>query len=219
MPDDAPFNPCADRHDETRSAIEAQVLGHGLEVQTLPDCAGLRLWLLRGDVDLNAKCNELLNASRLPFWAFCWGAGQALARLLQREPERVRGKCVVDFGAGSGVAAIAAALAGAARVIAVDSDPRARSMCLANAELNRVQIEVQSELPVHWDVLLATDVLYENSNLAYLEQLARSGRTVLISDPVREGTPSPRCQPFQTLQARTFPDVDYPHHHVHLYQL
>jgi predicted nicotinamide N-methyase len=219
MPDDAPFNSRADRHAETCSAIEAQVLGHGLEVQTLPGCAGLRLWLLRGDVDLNAKCNELLNAVRLPFWAFCWGAGQALARLLQQEPDRVRGKCVVDFGAGSGVAAIAAAIAGASRVIAVDSDPRARSMCLANAELNRVRIEVQSELPIEWDVLLATDVLYENSNLAYLEQLARNGRTVLISDPGRAGTPQPRCQPFQTLEARTFPDVDYPHQHVQLYQL
>jgi predicted nicotinamide N-methyase len=219
MPDDAPFNPPAAHHAEASSTIEAQVLGHGLEVQTLPDCAGLRLWLLRRDVDLNAKCNELLNASRLPFWAFCWGAGQALARLLQREPERVRGKCVIDFGAGSGVAAIAAALAGAARVIAVDADPRARSMCLANAELNRVQIEVQPNLPVQWDVLLASDVLYENSNLAYLEQLARNGRTVLISDPVREGTASPRCQPFQTLHARTFPDVDHPHRDVHLYQL
>jgi predicted nicotinamide N-methyase len=219
MSDHAPFHSRTDRHAETRSAIEARVLGHGLEVQTLPDCDGLRLWLLRGDVDLNARCNELLDAARLPFWAFCWGAGQALARLLRREPERVRGKCVVDFGAGSGIAAIAAALAGAERVIAVDADPRARSMCLANAELNRVQIEVQAELPVQWDVLLATDVLYENANLAYLEQLARSGRTVLVSDPVREGTPSPRCQPFQTLQARTFPDVDYPHHHVHLYQL
>jgi len=219
MPDDAPFNPLADRYAETHSAIEARVLGHGLEVQTLPDCGGLRLWLLRGDVDLNTKCNELLNATRLPFWAFCWGAGQALARLLLREPERVRGKCVVDFGAGSGVAAIAAARAGAARVIAIDADPRAREMCLANAELNRVQVEVQSELPFEWDVLLATDVLYENSNLAYLEQLARSGKTVLIGDPVRAGTPSPRCEPFQTLQARTFPDVDYPHQRVHLYQL
>jgi predicted nicotinamide N-methyase len=209
--------------DETRRAGDGQgvahVLGQGLRIQKLPLCPELRLWLLGGDVDLNSKCNELLAAARLPFWAFCWGAGQALARHLLDHPEVVRGKRVVDLGTGCGVAAIAAARAGASHVVAVDSDPRALSMCVANAELNRVRVEVEAALTSQWDVLLATDILYESANLALLERLVTEARTILISDPGRAGTPSPRCAPFKTIEAQTVPDVDYPHRHVHLYEL
>ncbi|MBV9378579.1 MAG: methyltransferase, partial [Alphaproteobacteria bacterium] len=47
-----------------------------------------------------------------PFWAFAWVGGQALARYLLDDPERVAGRFVLDFGAGSGLVAIAAAKAG-----------------------------------------------------------------------------------------------------------
>ena len=43
-----------------------------------------------------------------PFWAFAWAGGQALARYLLDHPDEVRGRRVVDFGAGCGVAGIAA---------------------------------------------------------------------------------------------------------------
>ena len=49
-----------------------------------------------------------------PFWAFAWAGGQALARYLLDHPEMVAGRSVLDFGAGSGLVAIAAAKAGAA---------------------------------------------------------------------------------------------------------
>lgn len=57
------------------------------------------------------------------YWSFCWASGQVLARWLLRHPERVAGQTVLDFGTGSGVVAVAAAKAGAARVIACDLDP------------------------------------------------------------------------------------------------
>ena len=49
-----------------------------------------------------------------PFWAFAWAGGQALARYLIDNPALVRGKRALDFASGSGLVAIAAALAGAA---------------------------------------------------------------------------------------------------------
>jgi predicted nicotinamide N-methyase len=48
-----------------------------------------------------------------PFWAFAWPGGQALARAVLDEPARVAGRRVLDFAAGCGIAAIAAARAGA----------------------------------------------------------------------------------------------------------
>jgi predicted nicotinamide N-methyase len=47
-----------------------------------------------------------------PFWAFPWAGGQALARYLLDHPGQVRGRTVLDFAAGSGLVAIAAARAG-----------------------------------------------------------------------------------------------------------
>src|SRR5204863_6821379 len=58
-----------------------------------------------------------------PFWAFAWAGGQALARYLLDNPGVVAGKAVLDFASGSGLVAIAAARAGATRVLAADIDP------------------------------------------------------------------------------------------------
>ena len=58
-----------------------------------------------------------------PYWAFAWAGGQALARYVLDHPDLVAGKRVLDFGAGSGLVALAAAKAGAAHVIAADIDP------------------------------------------------------------------------------------------------
>src|SRR6266566_4304310 len=57
-----------------------------------------------------------------PYWAFAWAGGQALARYLLDHPEMVAGRAVLDFGAGSGLVAIAAAKAGALSVFAAEID-------------------------------------------------------------------------------------------------
>jgi predicted nicotinamide N-methyase len=186
------------------------VLGSALAVRELPLCPELRLWLLHDGVDLDARADELLHGGPAPYWAFCWGAGQALARYLIDHPQLVRGKRVVDFGAGSGVAGIAAALAGASRVTAVDIDPTALRVAECNAQLNGVTIDSASAVPDDWQVLLASDVLYETGNEHWLLTAAASGREVLLSDPLRHGTPRPGLAVVCEYAVRTLPDVDYP---------
>jgi predicted nicotinamide N-methyase len=188
------------------------VLGGALELRTLPLCPELRLWLLHDDVDLNASVPELLSGAGAPYWAFCWGAGQALARYVLDHPDVVRDQHVVDFGAGSGVAGIAALLAGAASVTAVDIDPTALRMAVCNAEENGVSLATTDQMPDAWDVLLASDVLYESQNEHWLARAADSGREVLLSDPMRHGTARPGTElPVVAEYAvRTIPDVDYP---------
>ena len=80
-----------------------------------------------------------------PYWAFAWAGGQILARHLLDHPEIVAGRRVLDLASGSGLVAIAAALAGAAEVTAVDVDPFAGAAIALNAALNRVVIEVRIE--------------------------------------------------------------------------
>ena len=46
-----------------------------------------------------------------PYWAYPWAGGAALARYILDRPQSVRGRRVLDLGAGSGLVAIAAAKA------------------------------------------------------------------------------------------------------------
>jgi predicted nicotinamide N-methyase len=205
------------------------VFGHSLSVQALPRCPEIRLWLLDGQVDLNAQIDPIFKGADIPFWAFCWGAGQALARYIIDHPYTVAGKRVVDFGAGSGVAAIAAARSGALRVHAVDTDQTAQRMALENARLNRVSIEVSGRLPDSWDLLLASDVMYEEQTCRWLLNLAARGRQIMISNPERKDMPrlerllaedEHRSLPLARLcrvESPAFPDVDYPTRQVAIY--
>src|SRR5215475_3641576 len=89
-------------------------------LMTPPLVPEIKLHLATEVVPLWRKTEEELHQIGVPppYWAFAWAGGQALARYLLDHPEMVRGKKVLDFGAGSGLVALAAAKAGAAHVLA-----------------------------------------------------------------------------------------------------
>ncbi|MDD7936958.1 50S ribosomal protein L11 methyltransferase [Actinomycetospora lutea] len=136
-----------------------------------------------------------------PFWAFAWVGGQALARHVLDHPELVRGRRVLDLASGSGLVAIAAARAGAAAVIASDTDARSRAAISLNAADNDVEIAVvgdvldaDEELDV--DVVLAGDVFYEQPMARHVERFcdeaSAAGVDVVVGDPGREYLPRRR---------------------------
>jgi predicted nicotinamide N-methyase len=134
-----------------------------------------------------------------PYWAFAWAGGQALARFLLDHPERVAGRSVLDFGAGSGLVAIAAAKAGAASVLAAEIDDFAAAAIAANAALNDVSIlvtmaDVLDTVVPQWEIVTAGDVCYEQPMAervtAWLRGLAARGVLVLLGDPGRAYLPS-----------------------------
>ncbi|HIF99326.1 MAG TPA: methyltransferase [Myxococcales bacterium] len=196
-----------------------RAFAQSLEYQRPPLCPELGLWLLGDQVDLESTCLGLGQLHAPPFWAFCWGSGQAMARFLLDQPEWVRGRRVVDFGTGSGVAAIAAGLAGADSVMGVDSDPEARVAAARNAASNEVELVTSGALPEEWDVLLACDVLYQPSQWARLQSLAQGGRPVLVSDPERPSSPRFEIAPQARYAVRTLPDVDSPAKSAAVFQL
>jgi predicted nicotinamide N-methyase len=138
------------------------------------------------------------NALPPPFWAFAWAGGQALARYLLDNPEVVAGREVLDFGAGSGLVAIAAAKAGAARVTAAEIDQFAAAAIAANAAINGVAIEViTADLSDgdkrFWKLVTAGDICYEQPMaeraMRWLRRLAGRGSMVLLGDPGRAHLP------------------------------
>ncbi|MDE2579046.1 MAG: methyltransferase [Hyphomicrobiales bacterium] len=138
-----------------------------------------------------------------PFWAFAWAGGQALARYILDRPDLVAGKRVLDFAAGSGLVAIAAAKGGARTVAANEIDDFALSAIALNAEANGVRVSPRGGDLVGtdngWDVVFAGDVSYERDMAArvtdWLERLARRGATVLVGDPGRSYLARERLEP------------------------
>jgi len=138
-----------------------------------------------------------------PFWAFVWAGGQALARYVLDHPELVAGKRVHDLATGSGVAAIAAARAGAAEVSVSDVDPAAVAAAMRNAAANGVEID---EGEPAGDVILAGDVFYSPTVAPQMTARLRSARResadVLVGDPGRGYFPE---RLFQQLTAYVVP--------------
>ena len=133
-----------------------------------------------------------------PYWAFAWPGGQALARHVLDNPGVVRGRSVLDFAAGSGLAGIATIVAGAASVTAADIDRFAEAAIALNAAANGVTIDVVGDDPIdrpsRWDVVLAGDVCYgqpmAGRATTWLRRLAAAGTEVLLGDPGRSYRPA-----------------------------
>jgi predicted nicotinamide N-methyase len=136
-----------------------------------------------------------------PFWAFPWAGGQALARYVLDHPGPVAGRRVLDLASGSGLVAVAAALAGAARVTANEIDGYALAAIALNASANRVRVEVRAGDLLDGDagdaeVVLAGDVFYSRDFgarvLGFLDRARARGALVLVGDPGRAYLPRHR---------------------------
>jgi len=129
-----------------------------------------------------------------PFWAFAWAGGQALARYVLDHPDEVAGQPVIDFATGSGLVAIAAMKAGAARVVGADIDVFCRAAVALNADANDVAVafterDLLNTPPPRSGVITAGDICYEKPMtervLAWLRASHDAGARVLIGDPGR----------------------------------
>ena len=176
------------------------------EVQTHPFVPEVRLRLASDSFALWEEVGEAMGRGELapPFWASAWPGGLALARYLLQHPEIVLGRTVIDVATGSGVVAIAAALAGARPVTAYDIDERAVQAARTNARLNRVRItvsrgDVRTISAPSGALVTAGDVFYDRlTSAAMLEgltALADAGAEVLVGDPYRSYLPQDRLEP------------------------
>jgi predicted nicotinamide N-methyase len=145
-----------------------------------------------------------------PFWAFAWPGGQALARHVLDHPQLVTGRRVLDFAAGCGIAAIACALAGAARVEAAEIDPLAVAAIGLNAATNKARVEAEAadlvESACRWDLILCGDVCYEASMTAHILPWLRemaSRAEVWVADPGRAYLPAEGLVPFAAYRVAT----------------
>ena len=188
------------------------------EIASPPACPEIKLWTATEVTPLWEATEIALLRANLPppYWAFCWAGGQALTRWVLDHPELVAGKRILDFAAGSGVTAVAAALAGAASVEAAEIDAMACHAIRMNAELNGVTVVTLDEdvvgTPCRWDVVVAGDVCYEAPMTAHiwpwLKRLAAEGATVVMADPGRAYLPKTGLMRVGQYTVRTSLDLE-----------
>jgi predicted nicotinamide N-methyase len=148
-----------------------------------------------------------------PFWAFAWPGGQALARYVLDHADLVAGRTVLDLGSGSGLVAIAAAMADAAEVLASEIDTLAVAAISLNARANGVPAptilgDVLDGDGEGAEVVLAGDVWYSRPLaervLAFIERARARGASVLVGDIGRAFLPRDR---FRVLETRDVPVI------------
>ena len=137
---DAVLRPGAKIARLTRMDDPPQFIRANTKLLPVPLVPEIRLHLAEESLPIWQKTEEELGEMNVPppYWAFAWAGGQALARYLLDNPALVAGRRVLDLGSGSGLVAIAAVKAGAARVLAADIDALALAAIGLNAAANAV---------------------------------------------------------------------------------
>ena len=151
-----------------------------------------------------------------PYWAFCWPGSQALARFILDNPERYRGRRVLDFAAGGGLAAMALAKVGAFP-LAVEIDPLAGVAMRCNAALNEVRFDIHigdicaGPVPAV-DALFAGDVCYSRPMvdriLPFFRRCAAAGVEVILADPGRAYVPADQVERVGSYEVPTLLELE-----------
>ena len=206
-------------HDDDQPVTDpAQFIRANTELLAPPLVPEIELHLATEIVPLWRKTEDELEAQGVPppYWAFAWAGGQALARYLLDRPQDVAGKSVLDFGAGSGLVAIAAAKAGARCVLAADVDSFAAAAIALNRAANNVAVEITTDdvigTDAGWDTILVGDMCYERPLaerlLAWLTDLMCHRAIVLLGDPGRSYFPKAGVSRLATYHVQTTRELE-----------
>jgi ribosomal protein L11 methyltransferase len=131
---------------------------------------GRRLWICPSGHEVSAPDAVIVHLD--PGLAFGTGTHPSTALCLRTlDALELTGKTVIDYGCGSGILAVAAALLGARSIQAVDIDPQAILATQDNAARNAVEIRILAMLPEAFDSA-PVDLLVANILSAPLQLLA-----------------------------------------------
>lgn len=200
------------------ASARAFVLRH-TQLRLVPDLSQLRLHLADDVLPLwHAVQIETDDPdAALPYWAFAWAGGLAIARYLGDHPEAAAGRRVFDLASGSGLCAIASMQAGASEATGADIDPFAVAAIEVNARANgrrvaAVRRDVLDEEPPDVDLILAGDCWYDvhlaERLLPWLRRARDSEIDVLIGDPGRRYLPTDELVELASYEVQTTTELE-----------
>jgi len=138
---------------------------------------GRDLWIVPGEAEVPAQARHVLKLD--PGLAFGTGTHPTTRLCLEwMDGHDFTGETVVDYGCGSGVLGIAAAIKGAGRVMCIDNDPQALTATRDNARRNGVEDIIERLAPEQFSPQTA-DVVLANILAGPLIELAPRLRACL----------------------------------------
>jgi predicted nicotinamide N-methyase len=202
----------SDLRHKLEQALQAILFDATLQSQSLAATNGMALYLLDGQYPLHTlDADAAKRVMETPlYWLFCWASGNALAQWIASGKLDVKGKTVLDFGSGSGVVAIAAAMAGAKKVIASDIDALSQQAIRLNAQMNDCAIEVIGDFAEYQgdiDLITVADVLYDRDNIPLLEALMQRATALLLADSRVKNFTYPSLQHIACVAGETLPNL------------
>ncbi|MGR6874780.1 class I SAM-dependent methyltransferase [Pseudomonas sp. HK3] len=191
-----------------------------LITENIPD-VDLQLLLLQPPKEENFSPAQIEAIwSNMPYWAFVWSSGRALANYVLMNPYLVKDKVVADFGAGSGIVGLAALKAGAKQAWVVDIDQAALLACHENAKINNLDVKTACSLEEidTIDLILVGDVLYDPRNHGLAKILFTQGKSVIWAESQAQ-TKLSQYGPVASLSSETIPNIGGfdEHKHIHIY--
>lgn len=221
MMSEKPQGPLVSLNSESLNHHLVSLFGRPAKQTRLEDI-GLTLLLLDDDDSSDQFAPEQVDTiwQNMPYWAFVWSSGRALASFVQDHPTTVAGKRILDFGAGSGVVGLAALNAGAAEVTCCDIDPLSRQACLDNARLNQLNLQVVSAIEDagDFDLLVVGDILYDTRNHGLAHSLFQQQKPLLWAESQAQ-TKLADQRPVAIYSGETYPNVGGfdEHKRIHIY--
>jgi predicted nicotinamide N-methyase len=138
---------------------------------------------------------ELDPATPFPYWSKVWPSAIALLKILQKHPNWIKDKNVLEIGAGIGLPSLM--MAGITRSIQI-SDYNLDAVALLQKNIEHLELENTEALQLDWnalpeaihpEVLILSDINYDPTQFETLkkiiEKFIHQGCTVILSTPQR----------------------------------
>jgi predicted nicotinamide N-methyase len=149
--------------------------------------------LLCNEMDSNQK-NDPFAEDLCPYFGILWPSSIALGIFLSQHPDLVKGRTVLELGAGLGLPSLVASYLGG-DVLATDYHPDVESYFLRNCRHSGITCRYQrmnwreEKVAEKFDVVIGSDILYEAKHASEvargLLRFVKPGGLVILSDPGR----------------------------------
>jgi predicted nicotinamide N-methyase len=201
-----------------RSLLEEYLSRYG-SLERDPLCPEILVWNTIRFSGLWKAARALDEKAPVPYWGIVWPGGRGLARYVLDNPQMFAGRRVLDIGTGSGICAVAAAMAGAT-VTGVDISAEALELAQRTADANGVACRWElpsgaSFLPPameKYEIILAGDLFNEEafsrSVIAALRERASCGVKNIVADSGRAFRPRSGFEVLCAMKVPVFREIE-----------